>query len=81
MSPVINDRDLVIARRTMAAENGEIVVCVNDGQALIKKVRLSDEGVILRSINDRKYEPFHAAEDFRVEGVVKGVISYLRSNP
>lgn len=80
MSPVINDKDLVIARRKTTPNNGEIVVCVNDGQALIKKIRVSDAGMILRSINDAKYEPFHAAEDFRVEGEVRGVISYLQKS-
>jgi len=80
MTPVINDKDLVIAKRKTTPNNGEIVVCVNDGQALIKKIRVSDGGVILRSINDAKYEPFHAAEDFRVEGEVRGVISYLQKS-
>lgn len=79
MSPMINDKDLVIARRASVPGNGDIVVCVNNGEALIKKLKVGPEGVILRSVNDLKYEPFHAANDFHVEGIVRGVISYLRN--
>lgn len=75
MSPKINNKDLVIAKRTINWKNGNIVVCVNDGAALIKKISKEANNLILRSLND-KYHPFLAAEDFRVEGIVKSVISY-----
>lgn len=79
MSPTINDKDLVIARRSVIAENGQLVVCVNNGEALVKKLKKGSAEIILRSINDKKYEPFVAAEDFRIEGIVRGVISYVHT--
>lgn len=78
MSPKINDRDLVIVKRTQQWIDGNIIVGVNDGVAIIKKVSREGERFILRSLNE-KYHPFVAAEDFRIEGVVRGIISYTKS--
>jgi repressor LexA len=80
MMPKINTGDLVIAQKSSIAEDGDVVVCVNEGEALIKKlqkiVRSSKEITYnLISLNE-KYKPFVAAEDFRVEGIAKGVFSY-----
>jgi repressor LexA len=76
MLPRISNGDLVFARKTRAADNGEVVVCVNDGEALIKRYQKDKKQVVLSSLNSEKYAPFTAAADFRVEGVVKGVLSY-----
>jgi repressor LexA len=76
MAPTIKEKDLVIARKSQLAETGSIVVCVNDGSALIKKIMKLKDHFVLRSINPA-YEPFEASEDFRIEGVVKSVISYF----
>lgn len=78
MAPKINDKDLVIARKTNDAENGSIVVCVNDGEALIKKIQKGRQ-IILISLNP-EYEPFVASKNFRIEGVVRGIYSYEFSN-
>jgi repressor LexA len=78
MSPRINDKDLVIVKRTAQVENGSIVVCVNRGAAMIKKISREGDQVILRSLND-KYHPFVAEDDFRIEGVVRSIISYPRT--
>ena len=78
MSPRILDKDLVIARRTSAWTSGDIVVCVNRGETLIKKIKSQGPNLILRSLNE-KFDPFIAAEDFRVEGVVRSIISYPRT--
>lgn len=75
MVPKINNGDLVIAQKTSEIKNGDIVVCVNDGMAIIKKIKKDKNGTILISLND-KYEPFIASKDFRVEGIIKGVLSY-----
>lgn len=75
MSPKINDGDLVIARKGQQVGNGDLVVCVNDGEALIKKLQKGQDSAILVSLNP-EFEPFVAAEDFRVEGVVRGIYSY-----
>jgi len=74
MSPKINEGDLVIAKQVPDVDNGRVVVCVNDGEALIKKVQKEKQGNILVSLNS-KYPPFLAADDFRIVGEVRGVIS------
>lgn len=74
MGPKINDSDFVIAKKTDAADNGSIVVCVNGGEALIKKIKKEGRNVILISLNS-KYQPFLAARNFKIEGEVRGVIT------
>ena len=79
MIPMIKDGDVVIARKTSNPKHGSIVVCVNDGEALIKKMVVSSKengGIMLVSLNQEKYPPFLASDDFRVEGIVKSVIAY-----
>lgn len=73
----IHDGDLVIARRQNVARDGEIVVCVNNSEALIKKIQKNKNHIILVSLNSF-YPPFIASNDFRVEGVVKGIYSYVK---
>lgn len=76
MLPKINAGDFVIVEKTNKAENGSMVLCVNDEKVLIKKIKQQSkkDKVILVSLNS-EFEPFLAADDFRVEGVVRGVIS------
>lgn len=76
MTPKINNGDLVIVQKSQIANNGDIVVCVNNGEALIKKIEKDKGKIILSSINSEKYRSFIANDDFRVEGVVKGILSY-----
>ena len=52
------------------------IVCVNNGEALIKIFQLSEKKIILSSTNP-KYPPFIASDDFRIIGEVMGLISYL----
>lgn len=75
MAPKINDGDLVIAKKAIDAPNGTIVVCVNQGEALIKKLQKQNDKIILVSLNSA-YDPFIASDDFKVEGVVKSILSY-----
>jgi len=74
MEPKINEGDLVIARKTNDADSGSIVVCVNDGEALIKKIKKEGESIILISLNP-KYQPFLATQDFKIEGEARGIIT------
>ncbi|MFA6038696.1 MAG: S24 family peptidase [Candidatus Peribacteraceae bacterium] len=77
MLPYIKNGDLVITRRTNDYKNGDVVVCVNDGEALIKKIAVRGNQIFLVSFNkDTRYLPFPAAGDFRVEGIVKGVLTH-----
>lgn len=75
MSPKINNGDLVIAKKARDAVSGSIVVCVNGGEALVKKMQKDREITLLTSTNP-SYEPFVAADDFRIEGIVRGVYTY-----
>lgn len=74
MIPKINDGDLVIAQKSEDAENGSTVVCINSGEALIKKIHKTN--VIILISNNPKYQPFVASDDFRIVGIVKGVYTY-----
>ncbi len=76
MTPKINEGDVVIAQKSTIAVNGNMVVCVNSGEALIKKIQKEGNNIILSSLNPQ-YDPFMAAKDFRIEGIVKGVVSNL----
>lgn len=75
MTPKINNGDLVIAQKTDNVDSGTIAVCVNNGEALIKKVQKEKGGTILVSLN-QEYPPFMASEDFRIQGEVKSIITY-----
>jgi len=74
MTPRINEGDLLIVRKTNDAPSGAIVLCVNKGDAMVKKVLKEKSGCILASLNP-SHPPFSASQDFRIEGEVKGVIS------
>jgi repressor LexA len=74
MMPLINEGDLVIVRRSSTADDGKVVVCVNDGKTLIKRFHKDNASVVLESANS-SFPPFIAKDDFRIEGEVKGVIS------
>lgn len=77
MAPRINHGDLVIARRTDAVDSGAVVICVNDSEALIKKLHKERDRLILVSTNP-EYPPFLASSsDFRIVGEVKAVMSHM----
>ena len=77
MEPRIYDGDIIVAKKQNIAETGDLVICVNQSEALIKKIKREKHGIILSSLNT-KYEPFLASkEDFRVEGIVKAIISKM----
>lgn len=80
MLPKIHEGDLVITKKSTVADNGNIVVCVNNGESLIKKLQIinfpsGQKAYNLISLN-QDFQPFPASEDFRVEGIVRGVLSY-----
>lgn len=73
MEPKIHAGDIVLAKKHDRAETGQIVVCVNEGVALIKKLVMKRHEVLLVSLNP-KYDPMVASEDFRVVGLVKNIL-------
>ncbi len=75
MEPKINDKDMVIAIKTADVPTGSIIVCTNEGKAMIKKIQKKENKIYLESINDR-YKPFAVNPDsFYIEGIVKKVLS------
>ena len=94
MMPKICDGDLVIGKKAKHPPSGSVVVCINNGETLIKQYHEEhgeqhskahraehrqekmkrDHKIILTSTNPR-FPPFLAAEDFRIEGEVRGIIS------
>lgn len=79
MEPRINERDIVIARKAESVENGHLVVCVNNGEVLIKEFQ-EQAGTKLLVSNNSKYKPIVVEDkNFRIEGVVKIVLSYEAS--
>jgi repressor LexA len=79
MAPKINNGDLVLVRKNQRPDNGSVIVCINDGQAMIKVYQTAPSGgAILSSMNPAPvFSPFLASRrDFRPQGVVVGVLSY-----
>jgi len=75
MEPIIKAGDLIIVQKRQTAQNGETIVCVNNSEALIKKFYSLRDRQELRSENP-SYPPFSPNDDFRIEGIVRGIISY-----
>lgn len=73
MSPRFADGQIVWAKHTEHAENGEIVLCVLNDQGYCKKLKYGAEGVYLVSLNPA-YPPISVREndEFRIAGVVVG---------
>lgn len=70
--------DYVIVRRQQTAENGEMVIALQDGKNNLKKLVESDDGYILRSMNREHPEDYpdiipEPGEELRIQGVAVGV--------
>ncbi|WP_345686070.1 transcriptional repressor LexA [Novipirellula caenicola] len=70
----MRDGDVVIVRRQLIAESGEIVVAMIDDEATVKRLETNDGSIRLLPEN-RKYKPIvvQPDSDFRVLGKVIGV--------
>lgn len=78
MEPKIKSGDIIIAKKQNTAEHGDIIVCVYKLEALIKKFSNINGNISLISLNHDKYYPLPVtdADDLKIEGVVKNIISY-----
>lgn len=80
MAPKINSGDLVIAQKSTQANDGDIVVCVNNGEVLIKKIQKIakiGKGITFNLISlNPNFPPFTADKNFKIEGLVKSILSY-----
>ena len=74
MCPKINEGDFVIGRRIENLGAFPLIICVNNGETLIKRVQMDGSSIILSSLNPT-HTPFLASNDFRIVGEVRGVIS------
>jgi len=75
METDIHDGDLVLVKRQTHANTGQIIACVNRGECLIKQYGKGHPNV-LSSLN-KVYLPIVVADDFRIEGVVTGIVSRI----
>jgi len=70
----IQDGDRVIVKQQSAAENGEIVCAVIDGEATLKRFYKKDGVVTLKAENE-KYAPIVVSEgEFRIAGKIIGLL-------
>jgi SOS-response transcriptional repressor LexA len=70
----ILDGDRVIVKQQSAAENGEIVCAVIDGEVTLKRFYKKDGVVTLRAENDQ-YTPITVSEgEFRIAGKIIGLL-------
>ena len=74
----IHDGDVVVVRRARRAENGQTVVALVDGDATLKRFRLSEGRVELRPANTTM-EPIRVAADrVEIRGVLVGLLRRFR---
>ena len=78
MLPIIKSGDLLVVKKQNIANDGDIVLCINNGEAIIKKIKHESDKIILISLNT-KYPPFLAKEDFKIEGVIKSIFTHKLS--
>jgi repressor LexA len=76
MLPKIQSGDLVVAVKSKDAQNGTVVVCVNEGKALIKKFIKKSNEILLESFNPDFKTIIANKENFFIEGIVKSILSY-----
>lgn len=77
MSPRINDGDIIVSRKSSKADSGDVVVCVKDGEVLIKKFQMEKNQIILTSLNST-YPTLFVGKGFCVVGLVKVVLSFSK---
>lgn len=74
MENLIAPHDWLIVEQNHQPKNKDVVVCVNNGEVMVKRFTQDGENVILQSENLR-YNPIVADKTaFRVEGIVRSII-------
>ena len=74
MENLIAPHDWLIVEQNHQPKNKDVVVCVNNGEVMVKRFTQDGETVILQSENPR-YNPIVADKTaFRVEGIVRSII-------
>lgn len=74
MESLISPKDWLIVEQSHQPKNKDVVVCVNNGEVLVKRFTQDGENVILQSENPQ-YTPIVADKTaFHVEGIVRSII-------
>ena len=74
MENLISPKDWLIVEQSHQPKNKDVVVCVNNGEVLVKRFTKDGENVILQSENPH-YTPIVADRtSFHVEGIVRSII-------
>jgi repressor LexA len=77
MEPKIKAGDIIIAKKQIAADPGDIVVCVYNEKAIVKKYMLFHDHAELQSLNKKhKTIEVYDNEELRIQGVVKNILKY-----
>lgn len=67
----ISSGDVVLVRQQAAADPGDRIVALIDGEATIKRFRLAVDAVVLEPVSDNPdHKPIVVTSDFLVQGVV-----------
>jgi len=73
----IHDQNLVLVRQQSIADNGDIIVALIDGEATIKKLRMSEQCIILEpQSKSSSHKPIFLQREFLIQGIVVDIISY-----
>lgn len=74
MENIIAPRDWLIVEQNRCPQNRDIVVCINQGEVMVKRFSQDGQNIILESQN-KKYSPIVADRlSFHVEGIVRSII-------
>lgn len=75
MEPKIHDQDLLLVQPQEAADNGQVVVVALEGGVYAKQLCRGTRDIFLHSFNPAyKPVPIEAEQQFRVLGLVRGVL-------
>jgi len=78
MSPKIENGDMVIVKRQLVAQPGEIIVALIGDETTIKKY-LPQQGQIVLQPTNPEYEPLVVKPNrLRIQGIVRGVMKKLK---
>ncbi|MCQ2410131.1 MAG: MarR family transcriptional regulator [Elusimicrobiaceae bacterium] len=74
MENLISPKDWLIVEQSRQPKNKDVVVCVNNGEVMVKRFTQDGKNVILQSENPH-YTPIVADKtSFHVEGIVRSII-------
>ena len=73
----IQEGDYVLVESTEGVEQDDLVVAIIDGMAVIKKLDIANNAVILRPVSsDPRYKPIILSRDFKIFGRVLEIIRH-----